>query len=228
VKDQYTVSEGYLFSLNVVFAQIGLDLGSTRMREYTDKFGFGKEPPFVVPAGAKAPPVAESQVSNDPNYLVNKPGLADTGFGQGELLVSPLHMALITASVATGGKMPQPYMVGAIRNPQGRNIYQAKAQTWLTPIRSQTADQMRQLMVDSVDRGGSTGAKINGLVVGGKTGTAEIGEDGATHAWFICFAGKPNQAPEIAIAVIVERGGGGGTEALPIAKKVIEAYFAGR
>jgi cell division protein FtsI/penicillin-binding protein 2 len=87
---------------------------------------------------------------------------------------------------------------------------------------------MRQLMVDSVDRGGSTGAKINGLVVGGKTGTAEIGEDGATHAWFICFAGKPNQAPEIAIAVIVERGGGGGTEALPIAKKVIEAYFAGR
>lgn len=227
VKDQYTVTEGYLYSLNVVFAQIGLDIGSTRMREYTSKFGFGQEPPFIVPSGAKAPPVATSQVSSDPNYLLGKPALADTGFGQGELLVSPLEMALITASVANGGKMPQPYMVGTIRDPGGRTIYQAKPQTWLTPVKSQTADQVRQLMISSVEKGGSVNAKINGLTVGGKTGTAELG-DGTTHAWFICFAGKPNQAPEIAIAVIVERGGGGGTQALPIAKKVIETYFAGR
>ena len=171
--------------------------------------------------------MATSQVSSDPNYLVGKPALADTGFGQGELLVSPLEMALITASVANGGKMPQPYLVGTIRDPGGRTIYQAKPQTWLTPVKSQTADQVRQLMISSVEKGGSVNAKINGLTVGGKTGTAELG-DGTTHAWFICFAGKPNQAPEIAIAVIVERGGGGGTQALPIAKKVIETYFAGR
>jgi peptidoglycan glycosyltransferase len=229
VKNQYTVTEGYLYSLNVVFAQIGLDLGSTRMREYTSKFGFGQEPPFIVPSGAKTPPVATSQVSSDPNYLLGKPALADTGFGQGELLVSPLEMALIASSMANGGKMPQPYLVGSIRNPVGRTIYQAKPQTWLTPIKSQTADQVRQLMISNVDRsdGGANNIKINGLTIGGKTGTAEIG-DGTTHAWFICFAGKPNQPPEIAIAVVVEHGGGGGTNALPIAKKVIEAYFAGR
>ena len=83
-------------------------------------------------------------------------------------------------------------------------------------------------MVSSVEQGGATAIKTNGLVIGGKTGTAEIEVDGPTHAWFICFAGKPNQPAEIVIAVVVERGGGGGKEALPIAKKVLEAYFAGR
>lgn len=228
VKNQYTVQEGYLYSLNVVFAQIGLDIGATRMREYTGKFGFGQEPPFLVPAGAKAPPVAISQVSGDPNYLVNRPALADTGFGQGELLVSPLQMALVTAAVANGGKMPQPYLVGAIRAPDNRKVYEAKPKTWLTPIRADTAEQVRRLMVESTERGGATGVKINGLTIGGKTGTAEIGDGDATHAWFIAFAGKPNQPAEIAIAVVVERGGRGAEAALPIAKRVIEAYFAGR
>jgi penicillin-binding protein A len=230
VKDQYTVTEGYLFSLNVVFAQIGLDLGATRMREFTGKFGFGQEPTFVVPNGADAPPVATSQVSGDPNYLLNRPALADTGFGQGELLASPLHMALVTAAMTNGGKMPKPYLVREINDPTGKRLYGAAPETWLTPVRSQTADQVRQLMISNVDRadGGARNLKINGLVTGGKTGTAEIGEDGATHAWFICFAGKPNQPAEIAIAVIVERGGAGGQQALPIAKRVIETYFAGR
>ena len=234
VKNQYTVTEGYLFSLNVVFAQIALDAGAVRMKEYTQLFGFGQEPPFIVPPGAEQPPVAVSQVSGDPNYLANRPALADTGFGQGELLVTPLHMALVTAAIANDGKLPQPYLVGAIRDPNGRTVYTARPKTWQPEIagsapkqlRAETARQVRDLMVASVDRGGSTGAKINGITVGGKTGTAEIGIDDATHAWFICFAGKPNQAPEIVIAVVVERGGAGSQQALPIAKKVLEAYFA--
>ena len=134
-------------------------------------------------------------------------------------------MALITAAMANGGKMPEPYLVGAIRDRDGAILNQTRPKTWLTPISANTAEQVRKLMVASVERGGSQGARINGLVVGGKTGTAEVG-DGSTHAWFIGFAGRPNQPPEIAIAVIVERGGGGGTVALPIAKQVIEAYFA--
>ncbi len=80
-------------------------------------------------------------------------------------------------------------------------------------------------MIQSVASGGSTKAQIPGLTVGGKTGTAELG-DGDSHSWFICFAGKPGQPPEIAIAVIVERGGSGSVAALPIAKQLIAAYFA--
>lgn len=236
VKNQYTVTEGYLYSLNVVFAQIALDAGAVRMKEYTQLFGFGQTTPFVVPAGAEQPAVAISQVSGDPNYLANRPALADTGFGQGELLVSPLQMALVTAAVANDGKVPQPYLVGAIRDANGRTIYTARPKTWQPEtsgsapkqIRPETARQVRDLMIASVDRGGATGAKITGLTVGGKTGTAEIGVDDKSHAWFICFAGKPNQPPEIVVAVVVERGGAGSQQALPIARKVLEAYFAAR
>ncbi len=228
VKDQYTLTEGYLYSLNIVFAQIALnDIGTVRMNEYAKRFGFGQEIPFNGAPNAKGPYGAASAVSADPNYLSNKPALADTGFGQGELLVSPLHMALVTAAMANDGKMPEPYLVGAIRTNGGNVTTQTRPRTWLTPISAGTAAQVRALMIGSVESGGSRGAKLDGLVVGGKTGTAELG-DGTSHAWFICFAGKPGQPPEIAIAVIVERAGPGSTNALPIARKVIEAYFAGK
>jgi peptidoglycan glycosyltransferase len=227
VKDQYSVTEGYLYSLNIVFAQIALDIGTVRMNEYTKRFGFGQEIPFNGPSNTTGPTGAASSISPDPNYLSNKPALADTGFGQGEILVSPLHMALITAAMVNGGKMPEPYLVGAVRDSDGHVVQQTRPQTWLTPISANTADLVRKLMIASVESGGSQGAQISGLVVGGKTGTAEIG-DGDSHAWFICFAGKPNQPPEIAVAVIVERAGPGSTNALPIAKQVIEAYFASK
>lgn len=225
IKSQYSVTEGYLYSLNIVFAQIALDIGSVRMNEYAQKFGFGQEIPFTGAPNATGPSGVASSISSDPNYLSNKPALADTGFGQGELLVSPLHMALITAAMVNGGKMPEPYIVGAVRDHNGGLLEQTRPKTWLTPISSKTADQVKGLMLQSVISGGSTKAQINGLVVGGKTGTAELG-DGDSHSWFICFAGKPNQPPEIAIAVIVERGGPGSVAALPIAKQLIEAYFA--
>ena len=225
VKDRYTVTEGYLYSLNIVFAQVALDLGTVRMNEYARHFGFGQEIPFVSAPNAADTTAVASRISNDPNYLSDKPALADTGFGQGELQVSPLHMALIAATMANGGKTPEPYLVGAIRAPDGHSlVYQARPKTWLTPINGGTADQVRKLMIASVESGGSQRARIDGLVVGGKTGTAEIG-DGDSHSWFICFAGRPNQPPEIAIAVIVERGGSGSTAALPIARSIIEAYF---
>jgi peptidoglycan glycosyltransferase len=225
VKNEYSVTEGYLYSLNIVFAQIALDTGTVRTNEYAKKFGFGEEIPFNGLANALGQRGAASSVSSDPNYLSSKPALADTGFGQGELLTTPLHMALITAAITNGGKMPEPYIVGAARSPGGELLEQTRAKTWLTPISANTADQVRTLMLASVERGGSTRAKIDGLVIGGKTGTAELG-DGDSHSWFICFAGKPNGPPEIAMAVIVERGGSGAGAALGIARQVIEAYYA--
>lgn len=222
VKNEYTLQEGYKYSLNIVFAQVGLDIGTVRMRDYTSRFGFGEEIPFDLP-------VVPSRLSNDPNYLSNKPALADTAFGQGELQVTPLQMALITATVANGGKMPEPYLLASVRSPQGETLKQTRPQVWRDPIKSSTAEQVRQLMIATVESGGAQNAKIAGLTVGGKTGTAEIG-DGSddSHAWYIGFAGRPNQPPEIVIAVIVERGGSGGTVALPIANEVIQAYFAQR
>lgn len=227
VKDRYSVTEGYLYSLNIVFAQVALDMGTVRMNDYARRFGFGQEIPFNGLSNALPQRGAASSLSSDPNYLSSKPALADTGFGQGELLVSPLHMALITAAMVNGGRMPEPYIVGAVRSPNGAVLEQTRPKTWLSPISTSTADQVRQLMLASVDRGGSTKAKIDGLVIGGKTGTAELG-DGDSHSWFICFAGKPNQPPDLVVAVIVERGGSGSGAALGIARQMVQAYYAQR
>ena len=79
---------------------------------------------------------------------------------------------------------------------------------------------MRSLMVATVEQGQSTPARIPGLQIGGKTGTAEIGLDNLSHAWFIAYGPEPD--PQIAIAVVVEEGGGGGKVAAPIAKRVLE------
>lgn len=222
VKNEYSFEEGYRYSLNIVFAQVGLDVGTVRMRDYTQRFGFGERIPYDLP-------VTPSRLSGDPNYLSSKPALADTAFGQGELQVTPLQMALVTAAVANNGKMQKPYLLDTVRSPRGDTLKQIRPDGWRDPIKPATAEQVRRLMIATVENGGSSAAKIPGLVVGGKTGTAEIG-DGSdeSHSWFICFAGRPNQPPEIVVAVIVERGGSGAQAALPIAKEVVQAYFAQR
>lgn len=218
VKDVYTLTEGYMYSLNIVFAQVALsDLGTVRMNEYTKRFGFGQVIPFDLP-------VTPSRVSTDPNFLSSKPALADTGFGQGELEVTPLEMALVAATVANDGKMRQPYLVDTIAAPDGTVLQRTRPRTWLTPIKPETARTMRQLMIDVVEKGGASGAKIDGLVVGGKTGTAET--NGEPHSWFIGWAGKPNAAPEIAVAVIVEHGGFGSRAAVPIGQQLMRLYFS--
>ena len=141
--------------------------------------------------------------------------------------MSPLHMALVTASVVNGGKMPKPYLVGAVRAADGSLLQgEPRADTWLTPIKPESADKVRQLMLATVDNVYPQ-AKVDGVLVGGKTGTAETGA-GEPHAWFTCFAGPPNGAAELVVAVVVEQGGAGSRAALPIATEVVKAYYANR
>src|SRR5207249_2015281 len=96
--DNWTLRDGLAFSLNVVFAQVGLKLGANLLREYAEKFGFGSNVPFDIP-------VALSQVASNKSFLSSNPAVADTAFGQGELQVTPLQMAMVAASIANQGKM---------------------------------------------------------------------------------------------------------------------------
>jgi peptidoglycan glycosyltransferase len=212
-KNEYTLAEAYRYSLNVVFAQLALKLGPEQMRDYAQRFGFDADIPFDLP-------VATSQVANSDDFLQRRTGLADTGYGQGELLVSPLHMAMLAATIANDGKMMQPHLVARITSKDGRVLQQWKPAVWRTPINEATARTMRQLMVSVVEQGLSSGARIPGILIGGKTGTAEIGADNTTHAWFIAYGPEPD--PRIAISVVVEEGGGGGKVAAPIAKRIME------
>jgi peptidoglycan glycosyltransferase len=212
-KNEYTLAEAYRYSLNVVFAQLALKLGPERLADYSRRFGFDEPIPFDLP-------VAVSQTANSPEFLQRRTGLADTGYGQGELLASPLHMAMVAAAIANDGRMMQPYLVSSVTTRDGRVLQQWKPAVWRTPITEQTARTVRELMVATVEQGRSASARIPGVRIGGKTGTAETGVGDRSHAWFIAFGPEPD--PQVAISVVVEEGGPGGQVAAPIAKRVLE------
>ncbi len=210
----YTLTEAYGWSLNVVFAQVGLQVGADRLAQFAQQFGFGADIPFDLP-------VATSELESDSNFLSSQAAVAVTAFGQGQLQVTPLQMALITDAVVNGGNIMTPYMVDKITDQSGSTLSTTSPSVWRQAIDSTTANQMEQIMVKSVENGYASPAQIPGYVVGGKTGTAEVGGDKLPNAWFIGFAGKDN--PQYVVAVVVENGGEGGKVALPIGQQMLQA-----
>jgi peptidoglycan glycosyltransferase len=209
--DTWTLRQGLAFSLNVVFAQVGLELGKDLLKKYAERFGFGSSVPFDLP-------VAKSQVASSDDFLNSNPAIADTAFGQGELQVTPLQMAMVAATIANGGSMMRPYLVDAVTTRGGSVVRQTDPKVWRRPVTAETANTVRDLMINAVENGYANGAAIAGLVVGGKTGTAETGS-GEPHAWFIGFAGDPE--PRYAVAVVLEHGGTGLTGPLQIARAML-------
>lgn len=214
-KDQYTVAQGYIYSLNVVFAQLGLMLGPDKLMQYAQAFGIGKDLPFDLP-------VAQSQVSTAPDFLTNRAAIADTAYGQGELMVTPLNMALVAATVANGGVTPAPYLVQSMLSPTGDKIFEHQSKELGRPMQPAAAQEVQRIMVQSVEEGWAKPAQIPGIRVAGKSGTAEV-EGTTPHAWFIAYA--PAENPQIAVAVVIEHGGEGIQEALPVAKQVIQTWL---
>jgi peptidoglycan glycosyltransferase len=196
--DQWTLQQGYGFSLNLVFAQLGLDLGASTLTDYAHAFGFDGAPPYDLP-------VAESQLASSDDFLDRDVAVAETAFGQGQLLATPLQMALVAACIANDGRMMTPYLVESITNDDGDALRSHDPTVWRTPISSASAARMQQMMVAAVTDGFVSGALVPGYVVGGKTGTAETGA-GEPHSWFIGFIGDPE--PRYAVAVVLEQGGG--------------------
>ena len=147
--------------------------------------------------------------------------LAATAFGQGELAVTPLQLALVAAAIANDGKMPQPYVTARVQTRAGRTLEVAHPRLLATVMSPRTAAVVRDMMVDSVDQGWARTAAIKGVPVGGKTGTAETAADQTPHSWFIGFV--PGDQPRYAVAVILERAGFGSAQAAPAAKKIMEA-----
>ncbi len=212
-RDQWTVREGIAWSLNVVFAQIGLRIGANDLWNSAQALGFGQEIPFDLP-------VAESQIASSRAFLEDDNAVADTAFGQGQLLVTPLHMCVVTAMFVNDGEMMRPYLVDAVLDESGRVTWQTEPATWLDGISSDTASQVEEMMVNAVENGTVTRAQVDGYTVGGKTGTAETG-DGSAHSWFIGFIG--DDEPRYAVAVVLEEGSGGLADAVTIGRDILYA-----
>lgn len=213
-----TLADALRLSCNIPFAELGIELGDNAIRDQAEKFGFDHE--FLIPTGTE--PSTYPQGLDDAQTALS-------AFGQGEVRATPLQMALVSAAIANDGIVMNPNLVDQITAPDLRPLEEFQASEFGRAISESTADTMVQMMVNGVENGAASNARIDGVSVAGKTGTAENGEDDPYTLWFTGFA--PADDPQYAITVLVEDGGGLGQEgygnliAAPIAKQVLEAVL---
>lgn len=212
-RDQWTLAEGIAWSLNVVFAQVGMQIGGDTYWNDAPDFGFGEQIPYDIP-------ISEGQIANNREALSDRNMVADTGFGQGQILMTPLHLAMISAMWANDGEMMRPYLISSVSDPSGRTVRTTSPKVWKRPVSPETANKVEEMMVTAVTSGSIQHAQVGGYVVGGKTGTAETGGDRA-HSLFIGFIGDPE--PRYAVAVVLEGGYGGEASATIIGRDILVA-----
>lgn len=216
--DTVTIAEAIRLSCNIPFAELAVELGDARILEMAEKFGFNRS--FETPLVSTASTYPRG-LSDDKTAL--------TGFGQGDVRATPLQIAMIAAGIANDGVVMNPRMVDAVIGNDLSVVRQYASTEFGRAVDADVADEVTAAMVASVSTGAAQGARIDGIDVAGKTGTAENGDDQPYSLWFTGFA--PADDPQIAVAVVVEDGGGmgqsgsGDTLAAPIAKKVIEAVL---
>lgn len=197
------MSEALTESCNVYFAQLAADLTAETILQMARTAGLDRAPVFSGPAI----PVEAGRLPKHDTWHTAR--TARLGIGQDDLLLTPLHMALLAGAIGNGGVIYQPRLV------EGEDVVM-----WKRLAAKRVANRVSRMMIKVVETGTGQQAQVTGIVVGGKTGTAE--NSGArSHALFICFAPWPK--PAIAIAVVAENAGLGGRVAAPMAAQIIQA-----
>ena len=241
--DLWPLSEALQVSSNVFFAHVGLELGADRFLDYARRFGFcessrigDQDRGLVV-----APSLVTGSVEGDCGPFGDDVELASASFGQGQTAVTPVQMALLAAAIAGNGVIPDPYIVRDVRAhsdgdaPSEEILDSLGSGGGTRVISAEAAAATRAAMVDAVNgelgrlyagQGDITLYGIDGARSAGKTGTAQLGGEQAPHSWFIGFAPAQDEvSAEIAIAVLVERGGSGSAGAAPIAGRVMAEWL---
>jgi len=213
-------------SINSVFCNIGKELGAGAIIDQAKRFGFYDTPPLETPDNER---VASGLYEDGKLFDPEVDSDVDPGrfaFGQERLLVTPLQMAMLAAGIANDGVVMEPQVVDSIVSPKGSIVVRSKPNELGRAVTAETAGAVGSMMRDAVERGTGTAARVSGLVVAGKTGTAETGVAGTNNAWFICFAGR--ERPQVAMAIVLEQQNGtGGELAAPIAREVLQALLPG-
>lgn len=214
---EQSLTDALTISCNTAFAQLGIDLGENAIRDMAEAFGLddgGMEIPLQV---------APSTVGD----IVDDAALAVTSIGQRDVRMTVLQAATVAATVANDGVRMKPYLVDELRAPDLTVIESADPEVLNEPISAEVAEGLTEMMVSVVARGSGRAARLPGIEVAGKTGTAQVREGVPDHNWFMGFA--PADDPEIAVAVFVANGGGtGGDVSAPIAREVMAAWFDGQ
>lgn len=216
--DTVTLEVALIKSCNIPFAMLATELGDDRIRAMAELMGFGAD--LSIPLK-----VTPSVYPEDPDLSQT----ALTGFGQFDVRVSPLQMAMVSSAIANQGVMMQPQLVEMVVASNLNVLQDPEPKVLSVPLSRLSAGYLTRMMVDSVEVGAATRAGISGFAVAGKTGTAQNGPTDPYTLWFTGFA--PAEAPKVAVAVVVEDGGGigqngtGNQIAAPIARAVMKAVL---
>lgn len=217
--DEVTIADALRLSCNIPMAELAVELGEDALREQAEAFGFNDVFETPLPSTASSYP----DLGGDPAEA------ARTGFGQGRLTATPLQMAMVSAGIANGGVVMNPTMIDEIVGPDLSVQATTEPTEYGQALDPELASELVDMMVDGVSDGVAGNARIEGVDVAGKTGTAENGGERPYSLWFTGFA--PADDPQVAVAVVVEDGGGQGQSgsgnaiAAPIAKSVMEAVL---
>lgn len=215
--DETTLNNALAISCNTAFALLGMQLGSDAIHEQAKKFGF--ETSFDVPLTS-----ATSHFPVNPD----EPQTAMSAIGQFDVRATALQMAMVAAAIANDGVVMQPYLVSQVLGPDLSVLEDASPKAISRAMKPENAKILRDMMVNVVNSGTGSNARIPGVSVGGKTGTAENTPGESAHAWFVSLA--PSDGAQIAVAVVLENGGGatevsGNALAAPIARAVMQAVL---
>ena len=219
-----TLTDALVHSINAVFCEIGKQLGPKTIIAYAKRFGFYSVPPLETPAGERA---ASGLYNGSTLYQPKSNSDVDPGrfaFGQERLLVTPLQMAMVAGAIGNGGILMRPYVIDHITSPEGKLLSATRREELGPAIKPETAGKLTEMMEQVVTRGTGGNARIPGVRVAGKTGTAETAVARVNTAWFVAFA--PADDPRIAIAVVLEsQRSTGGATAAPIARTIMQALL---
>jgi peptidoglycan glycosyltransferase len=210
-----TLEEAFRLSCNIPYAELGLELGENTIGSLADAFGFGATLEIPLRVTPSTFPRGMDQAQ-----------LMLSSFGQYDVRVTPLQVAMMSAAIANNGDLMRPNLIDSIIAPNLRVLQGFEPTIYSSPVSPSTALELTRMMVGNVSQGVASNAAIVGMDVAGKTGTAETGLDTGRSFWFTGFA--PADAPQVVVAVVVEGDdseGSGNSVAAPIARKVMEAVI---
>ncbi len=204
------MNEAFRVSCNTYFAEIAVKLGQSNILQTSEKFYFNKDFDFDL----------DIKKSSFPTNKMDKTELAASGIGQGKILATPLEMLMVASGIVNDGNIVKPHLVSKVLTHDGILVKSNDIEILSNAGSHNDVEQIKNMMVEVVENGTGTQAKINGITVAGKTGTAE-NASGNNHAWFVGFA--PAEDPKIAVVVLLEEEGStGGSKAAPIARELIK------
>ena len=212
VHGEMSLKQAFMKSCNITFAQLSYELGASTLQKTAEAFGFNDNFQFQD---------LILYQSTFPSDISTVGELAWSGVGQGRVLVTPLHMAMIAGAIGNDGLMMKPTLIAQVSGSSGISRLRTAGGVYRRAVSQSTADVIADYMYAAVESGTGTRAQVSGHKICGKTGSAETSDDKTvpTNAWFVGFVDEPEHP--YAVAVVVEEGGSGGDKAARLGGKTL-------